>query len=137
MSQANIDIAKSCYAAFGRGDIATILAAMADDIEWTTPGDGIPTSGTRKGPAEVARFFEIVADTWNFTAFEPREYVASGDTVVAIGSYAAVALPTGRTAGSEWTMVWKFRDGKVAYFREYTDTEAMASAVKPAAQAAG
>jgi ketosteroid isomerase-like protein len=136
MSQANIDIAKNCYAAFGRGDIDAILAALAPDVEWTTPGEGIPTEGTRRGPAEVARFFEIVGSTWNFTAFEPREYIASGDTVVAIGRYAAVVRTTGQAVASEWVMIWKFLDGKVAYFREYTDTQALAAAVKQQAQAA-
>jgi len=129
MSQANIEIAKDCYAAFQRGDVAGILSALAGDVEWTTPGNAIPTAGTRRGPAEVGRFFEIVGSTWNFTSFEPREYIASGDTVVVIGSYAAIARPTGKTVSSEWVMVWKMRNGKVAYFREFTDTEAMAAAV--------
>src|SRR4029453_12176384 len=96
MSQANIEIAKNGYAAFGRGDIAGILELLADEIEWTTPGEGVPTQGPRRGVAEVARFFEIVGRTWNFTAFEPREYIASGDTVVAIGNYKAVARATGK-----------------------------------------
>ena len=129
MSQANIDIAKSSYAAFGRGDIPAILAVLDPNVEWTTPGKGVPTEGTRRGPAEVARFFETVGSTWTFTAFEPREYVASGDTVVAIGSYAATARATGKPMTSDWVMVWKFRNGKLAYFREYTDTQALAAAV--------
>ena len=129
MSQTNIEIAKNCYAAFGRGDIASILSALADDIEWTTPGDGIPTAGTRRSVAEVGRFFEIVGATWDFTAFEPREYVASGDTVAVIGSYAATSLATGRRTASEWVIVWKMRNGKVTHFREFTDTQALAAAV--------
>src|SRR5436305_8704351 len=89
MSQANIEIVKNCYAAFQRGDIANILSVIADDVEWINPGERVPTAGTRHTAAEIARFFEIVAATWDFTAFAPREYVATGDTVVAIGSYTA------------------------------------------------
>lgn len=129
MSQANIDIAKNCYAAFGRGEIAPILAMLTEDVEWITPGQGNPTHGHRKGPAEVAGFFEVVGKTWDFTAFEPREYVASGDTVVALGSYAAFARSTRKPAASDWVMVWKMRDGKVSYFREFNDTEALAAAL--------
>jgi ketosteroid isomerase-like protein len=132
MSQANIEIAKNGYASFQRGDIAAILATLADDVEWITPGEGFPIAGTRHGVAEVAQFFEIVASTWDFTAFEPREYVDAGDTVVAIGSYAAVARETGKPISSEWVMVWKIRDGKVAHFREYTDTQALAGALTKA-----
>jgi ketosteroid isomerase-like protein len=36
---------------------------------------------------------------------------------------------------SAWVMVWKIRGGKVVYFREYTDTQALAAAVKGAAAA--
>lgn len=135
MSQANIEIVKNCYAAFGRRDIAFILSVLADDIEWTTPGEGVPTEGTRRSVAEVARFFEIVGATWNFTAFEPREYVGSGNTVAAIGSYTAIAQATGKRVSSEWVMVWKMRDGKVTYFREFTDTQALAAAVSARAAA--
>jgi ketosteroid isomerase-like protein len=135
MSQANIEIAKNCYAAFQRGDIPYILAAVADDIEWINPGVLVPTGGVHRGKAGVARFFELVGDTWDFTGFEPREYVASGDTLVVLGSYAAHARATGKPVSSEWAMVWKFRDGKVAYFREHTDTEALAAAVTKAAAA--
>ena len=135
MSQANIEIAKNCYAAFGRGDIASILAVLSENIEWTTPGEGIPSAGTRRSVAEVARFFEIVAATWDFTALEPREYIASGDTVVTIGSYTAIARATGKQVSSEWVMVWKMRDGKVTYFREFTDTQALAASVSARAAA--
>ena len=129
MSQPNIEIAKNCYAAFRRGEIPAILSALTDDVEWITPGKVNPTSGNRKGPAQVANFFEVVGNTWDFTAFEPREFVASGDTVVALGSYAAFARSTKKPTASEWVMVWKFRDGKVSYFREFTDTEALAAAL--------
>jgi len=135
MSQANIEVVKKAYADFGRGDINAILAACAPDVEWTTPGEGVPTAGTRRGPAEVAQFFSAVAGIWDFTSFEPREYIASGDTVVAIGSYACVARPTGKPVGSEWVMVWKFRDGKAVYFREYTDTQAMMKGLTASASA--
>ncbi len=135
MSQANIELAKSCYAAFQRGDIAHILASVTDDIEWITPGEGIPTGGLKRGKDAVVRFFEMVGSTWNFTAFEPKEYIASGDSLVVLGSYAGTARATGRPMSSEWAMVWKFRDGKVAYFREYTDTEALARAMVQTAAA--
>ena len=129
MSQANIEIAKNCYDAFGRGDIPALLAALAKDVEWITPGDGIPTEGARRGPAEVGEFFEVVGSTWSFNSFEPREFIASGDTLVVVGRYAGLAKATGKPVASDWVMVWKIRDGKVTYFREFTDTLALANAL--------
>jgi ketosteroid isomerase-like protein len=130
LSQANIEIAKNCYEAFGRGDIPALLAALAEDVEWITPGEGIPTEGTRRSRAEVGAFFEAVGNTWSFTSFEPREYIASGDTLVVMGRYGGFAKATGKPVASDWVMVWKIRDGKVAYFREFTDTLALANALK-------
>ena len=95
-TEANIQIAKKAYADFGRGDIAAILAVLDDNVEWTTPGEGVPTAGTRRGKAEVAKFFQTVAETWDFQAFEPRDYIASGDQVAVCGSYTATARSTGR-----------------------------------------
>lgn len=34
MSNANVLVAKGLYAAFKRGEIATILAALTDDADW-------------------------------------------------------------------------------------------------------
>ena len=137
MGQANIEIVKSAYAAFGRGDIAAILGLLADDVVWITPGAGLPTEGTRHGKAEVASFFEADVATWNFTGFEAHEYVASGDVVVAIGSVSAIARSSGRELATDWVMVWKICDGKVAYFREYIDTLALATALTACATTAG
>jgi ketosteroid isomerase-like protein len=38
MSNANVALAQSLYAAFGRGDIATIVGAMASDVTWEVVG---------------------------------------------------------------------------------------------------
>jgi ketosteroid isomerase-like protein len=35
MSAANIAFVQSLYAAFGRGDIATIVNGLAPDVDWT------------------------------------------------------------------------------------------------------
>jgi hypothetical protein len=58
-TEANIEIVnvKKAYADFGRGDIASILAVLADDALWITPSEGIPTEGTRHGKAEVTLAF--------------------------------------------------------------------------------
>jgi ketosteroid isomerase-like protein len=128
-TDSNIEFVKKAYADFLRGDVAAILAGLADNVEWITPGEGVPTEGVRHGKAEVMKFFQLVAESWNFTAFEPRDYVATGDTVVAIGSYAGTARGTGKSFSAEWTMVWKIRGCKLEYFRENTDTQRLKDAV--------
>ncbi len=45
----NIALVKSLYGAFGKGDIATIVAAMAPDVNWEAVGrtSDFPTFGPR------------------------------------------------------------------------------------------
>ncbi len=129
MSEAqNTAVVQAAYAAFGRGDIAALLNTFADDISWR-PVIGtaahVPFSGDRHGKDAAAEFFRIVAETETFEQFEPREFVAQGDAVVAIGHYRATVKATGRSFDADFVMVFTVRNGKIAAFREYTDTAAV------------
>ena len=72
--------------------------------------------------ASVAEFFKRVSESEDFQQFEPCESIAQGDTVVAIGHYRAVTKATGKTFDADFVMVFTLRDGKVATFREFTDS---------------
>jgi ketosteroid isomerase-like protein len=121
----NTKVVKDAYAAFGQGDIPTLLTYLADDVRWE-PAVGtaaqVPFAGERQGKAQVAEFFQLVAEFERFEQFEPREFVAEGDKVVAIGHYRAVTKPTGRSFESDFVMVFTLRDGKVTRFQEFTDS---------------
>jgi ketosteroid isomerase-like protein len=121
----NTKVVQDAYAAFGRGDIATLLGYMTDDIEWHPvigTASHVPFSGARNGKAAVGEFFRQVADSEEFQQFEPREFVAQGDKVVAIGHYRAVTRATARTFEADFVMVFTLRGGKVAAFHEFTDS---------------
>jgi hypothetical protein len=120
-AEENIQIAQNCYAAFGRGDIAGILDAVDENTVWVTPDIGLPPGGVYHGKAGVAQFFQQVGETWEFQGFEPKQFIASGDQVVVLGSYAFTSRSTGRSGSSEWAMAWTIRDGRVVHFQEYAD----------------
>jgi len=67
MSKANVAQVQSLYAAFGRGDIATLIAGLSPDVDWETVGrtSDFPTLGPRKGAGAVQEFFKLVADNGN------------------------------------------------------------------------
>lgn len=134
-AEENIRIAQKAYADFGRGDIPAVLDAVDENVEWVTPDIGLPPGGTYRGRAAVAQFFQQVGETWEFRAFEPREYIASGDRVAVQGSYAFTSRSTGRSASCDWVMVWKMRDGKVVQFQEYVDTAVLRDALTKASAA--
>ena len=57
----NIALVKSLYAAFGKGDIKTIIAGCAPDIDWHSGGsaEDYPGFGPRKGHKAVEEFFKM------------------------------------------------------------------------------
>jgi ketosteroid isomerase-like protein len=120
--QNNVEVVQSVYAAFGRGDVEAILAMLTADIDWQLLGsEELPTAGRRRGPGEVAKFFEQVGQTWSFERFEPRQFIAQGDTVVVLGFYSGTAKTSGKPFATEWAQVFTITDGKVSKFREYAD----------------
>ena len=132
MSEAlNTQIVKDAYAAFGRGDVNAILETLDDSIEWEavkgTEGV-VPTAGLRRGRDEVRQFFSQLAGTVEFQRFEPRQFVAQGDLVVALGYYSGTAKPTGRAFSSDWVMVFTLNNGRVTRFQEFADSAALVNA---------
>ncbi len=131
--QENTRVVQEVYAAFSRGDVPFILNALADQFEWHNPGPQtiLPWAKSRHTKEEVADFFQALNQALEFQQFEPREYVAQGDKVVALGYYRARSKSTGRTFEEQWAMEWTIRDGKVVGYRAYDDTAAMAAALRP------
>jgi hypothetical protein len=138
--QDNVRIVREAYDDFIRGDIQGVLNILADDVEWITPGppDIMPMAGHRYGRKGVAEFFTALNDVEEVELFEPQDFVAQGDQVVAFAKYRGRVKSTGRSVQSDLVHVFTLRNGKVVQFREYFDTAAVLDAYKPtSAEAAG
>jgi len=133
----NTEIVKGMYTAFGRGDVAGVINALADDIEWTTPGsNAIPYAGTYRGRDQVGVFFQKLDAACELDPFMPDQYVEQGDTVVALGLYTGRAKASQAPFKTSWTMTFKLRAGKVTRFEEHMDTAALEAAFSAPAKAA-
>jgi uncharacterized protein len=132
MSNSNIGFVRSLYAAFGKGDIATIIAGLASDVDWAVNGrrSDYPLLGSWKGQSEVKKFFAGVAEHEQATDFSPREFFAAEDRVFVLGHYSWNIRKTGRPVSSDWVHVFTIRDGKVDKFREFNDTAQFAEAYR-------
>ena len=134
MNQQNIDLVKSSYAAFGRGDLDAILATMDPSVEWKTPGGAeLPFAGTRRGTAQVREFFTTLSEVVDFEQFEPQTFIADGDRVVVLGVDRLKVKATGKSISESWCHVMTVRNGKIVAFVEYMDTAAIAAEFKGAA----
>lgn len=127
--QHNVGVVKDAYAAFGRGDIDAVIASLDPEVAWTVNGPRqIRLMVPRHGRDGVAGFFKDLAEDQEVLAFEPREFVAQDDRVVALGHYSWRVRATGRIAESDWVHVFTLRDGKVRRFDEFTDSSKFAEA---------
>lgn len=128
-TSANLERVQQMYAAFGRGDIPSILDALATDATWHVQGPArVPMFGLRRGRREIAEFFQSLVENAAIEQFEPREFVAQGERVVVLGYERGRAKSTGQSFEGEWAHIFMFRQGQVISFREYCDSGAIADA---------
>ena len=131
--QENVRLVQQAYESFGRGDIQGVLNSLSEQVEWRTPKpEGVPFGGEYRGRQGVGRFFAELNEHEQVTRFEPREFIAQGDRVVACGVYACTAKATGRKVESEWVHLFTIRNGKVVKFQEHFDTAAAVNAHRKA-----
>ena len=127
--QENTTIVQNTYAAFKRGDFDALFANYAPDVDWQVFGpDSMPTAGRWRGVDGLKQFFGALDQAMAVTSFETREFIAQDDRVVVLGDYAWTVKPTGKPFASHFAHVVTLRDGKIATFREYTDTAAAVAA---------
>ena len=127
----NRDIIMALYAAFGSGDMAAVLALMADDIVWHEAennkwADGNPYVGPQ---AVAAGVFARVPEEYDSFVVEIGEVVADGDTVVMQGRYRAKVKTSGAEITPQIVHWWTVKNGKIATFQQYADTFALAKAL--------
>ena len=128
----NIETIRNIYSAFGRSDIAGVLKLMDEAIVFIVPGSSaVPLSGIRRGLEQVRRFFEDLDRRIEFSVFEPKEYIAQGNRVIALVRCEGRDKMPGRPFSAESATLWTIGNGKAIRFQEYTDTEALANAARP------
>jgi uncharacterized protein len=121
------------YAAFGRGDVPTILAGLAEDVDWEYGGsrNPVPWLQPLKGRAQVVKFFETLARELDITQFEPKTFLSQGLLVVDLIDVAFTVRATGKhVVEPEAVHIWHFNEaGLVQKFRHRVDTWASAQAL--------
>jgi ketosteroid isomerase-like protein len=120
--QQNLDVVRSLYAAFGRGDLEAIVAPLDPQVSWRTPGvPDLPTAGLRQGIPAVREFFGLLLQTFDIVDFQPRDFLAAGDKVVVLGTSREGPKGGGTLVDFRWVHVFTFRNGKIVSFEEPAD----------------
>jgi ketosteroid isomerase-like protein len=130
-NQESLEIVRKAYDNFKAGDVPGLLGQLDSNVEWELPDiPGARISGQRHGLDGVRQFFSDLADDQEVISFEPREFVADGERVVALGNYEWRVRSTGKPFKSDFTHVFRVRDGKITGFHEFMDTHAVAEAYR-------
>jgi uncharacterized protein len=134
--QNSLAVVQSAYAAFQRGDIPAVLDSLSEDIEWENPSvAGAPFGGLVRGKAAVGEFFRKLNEAEEIQLFEPREFTAEGERVVAVVGCRTRVRATGRVVETPLVHIFTVRGGKVTRFLEFFDTAKMERAYSQAASA--
>ena len=126
MTPTPTDIVRAFYAKLAAGDAPGALDLMASDIEWITMWH-YKVEG--RGPGAVAEgLFGPLTAEWTSLSFDSTELIREGDAVVSLGVFTGVHGASGKTAEARYAHVWTVEGGKIARFRQYIDTMAIAAA---------
>ena len=115
----NVDIARSAYEAFGRGDLATLKDLLSEDSTWLT-SDELPLGGETRGRDSIIGNFAEIPNYWSSFSVEPEEFIDGGDWVVIRGTQRA--SNDGGSFESPFAHLMKFADGQIVRGEFYADS---------------
>lgn len=124
----NVKIVKDFFAAIGSGDRESLLALVAEEVEWIVPGTDWPLAGTHRGRAGMGKVLQKAFDEVEMTYPTPPEFVAQGDRVVVLGVATGKIKATNKAFKDDWVFAITVQNEKITKIREYIDTQALAQA---------
>ena len=119
---------KEVYAAFQRGDVAAIVALVADEVDWRNDGvasSECPWNGNFSGKTNLPGFFKAVGEHLNISVFDVQKIAASGSNVAVYLRIESTLPKNGRALKNDSVHFWTFNDrGQIARYRHFNDTAA-------------
>jgi ketosteroid isomerase-like protein len=128
----NIKNIQAMYEAFGVGDVDSILNAVTDDVDWAsdTSSTAAPWFGVRHGKDGVASFFEAYGSAMEVAEFRPLTFAANEDSVLTVVHCRAKSRTTGKEVDMNLHHYFRFRDGKVSFYRGTEDSSQTEAALR-------
>ena len=119
----NIEVIQELYRAFREKDYDAFLRISTEDLEWVQ-NEGFPGGATHKGASEVVeRVFKANNNNWEGFAYEIKEILDAGTTVIVIGMYSGRHHVSSKFMRAAAAHVYDLRDGKICRFRMFADTK--------------
>lgn len=126
MSQENVELVRSIYAAWLRGEGG--LDKFDSDITMVE-SIAVPGAVDVSGIDAVERYIRSFAKYWDEIRIEPQQYIDADDRVVVVAQLTGRGRSSGVVVKRLWSYVWTVRDGKALRMEAYADKqEALAAA---------
>jgi ketosteroid isomerase-like protein len=126
MADKNIEIVQQIYAAFTRGDVPGIMEHISDELRHfgvVSEQRLIPWHVQATKKKDVPLFFQALAESSDFTRFEPRDFASGGDHVYCTVSYDVTFKKNGKKITDDNVLHrFTFKNGKVIEWRGTEDT---------------
>jgi uncharacterized protein (TIGR02246 family) len=121
MSDEAMDVTRSWFETWNRGDLDAFIELYADDAEMT-PDPSWVEAGTFKGRAAIRAFFEGLKQSWDGQDVAVlRELFRAGDRVVSRMDWEVRGRASGIETKLEVTNVNTIEAGKIVHQRHYFD----------------
>jgi ketosteroid isomerase-like protein len=124
MSQENIALVQSLYAAFGTRDLPLIFQKVSPDIQVRQWAE-LPWGGAYHGHEGLRQFLTNLTTHLNNAALPIERYLDAGDHVVAIGRTQGTVRANGKPFDVPLAHVWKVQDGRAVSFQPFIDQPTM------------
>lgn len=121
----NVALLNRIYERYAAGDIKPLLDALAEDVEWESPGplDALPWAGGCCGREAFATRLGQIGVAVRFVSITLERMIAQDDWVVTLAHYELEARATGIRQTYPKVDIFQLREGRIVRFREFYDTE--------------
>ena len=130
----HVEVIKSVYGAFSKGDVPGILEFCAENVDWDNSRVAsveCPWNGNFKGRKNVPKFFEAVGEHLDIVVFEPKEFLHNGNHVAVHLRIESTVKRTGKKILNDAIHFWTFdTSNRISAYRHYNDTAAELAAWK-------
>lgn len=121
MSQENVEIVRSGYAALAEQGVEAVLAFADPEFEATTPPSLASEPDTYRGHEGVRRWFGSFGDAMEGVYFEGQEFTSVGDKVLVDTKLHARGRTTGIETEQRAFLVWTLREGMVTRVETFAE----------------
>jgi ketosteroid isomerase-like protein len=123
----NVALMRSLYDAYSRRDPAPLFENLGAAVQFhfVAQPDHFTFAGSHTGKDGVQRALELIAQEYDWLAYQARDFIAEGDRVVALTEGVIQHRASGKELPMRMVDIIRIEDGRIVEFTEFFDSAAM------------